>query len=142
MRNFQVVFFDGFDEVRETESDEVVFSTVGMNTSLVDEVVTIWNRTGLDGLGSGGELDEFLLNSEDCTQEERETITESLSKRANVSFIIQDWAGNRMFPDKTFESFEDGWEFVYENVDNSKFDLSGDDDDSVFQDIYVVEAKD
>lgn len=57
-------------------------------------------------------------------------------------FIIQDWAGNRMFPDKTFESFEDGWEFVYENVDNSKFDLSGDDDDSVFQDIYVVEAKD
>ena len=58
----------------------------------------------------------------------------------NATFIIQDWAGNRMFPDKTFESFEDGWRFVYENVDNSKFDLSGNDDDDEFQDIYVVEV--
>lgn len=27
-------------------------------------------------------------------------------------FVIQDWMGNRMFPTRTFQTFEDGWEFV------------------------------
>ena len=53
-------------------------------------------------------------------------------------FIIEDWAGNRMFPENEFESFEEGWEFVYENVDNSKYDESQDEDDNVYQDIYVI----
>ena len=55
-------------------------------------------------------------------------------------FIIQDWAGNRMFPNETFNTFEDGWEFVYENVDNSKYDETENDDDNVYQDIYVMEV--
>jgi hypothetical protein len=54
-------------------------------------------------------------------------------------FIIQDWAGNRMFPENTFDTFEDGWEFVDENVDNSEFEKSGDENDNALQDIYVVE---
>ena len=55
-------------------------------------------------------------------------------------FIIQDWAGNRMFPTETFETFEDGWEYIYENVDNSKYDETENDNDNVFQDIYVLEV--
>lgn len=54
-------------------------------------------------------------------------------------FIIQDWAGNRMFPDNEFESFEEGWEFIYANVDNSEYDESGNEDKNVYQDIYVNE---
>ena len=55
-------------------------------------------------------------------------------------FIIQDWAGNRMFPSESFPTFEDGWEFVDANVDNSKFDETQDDNDNAHQDIYVLEA--
>jgi len=56
-----------------------------------------------------------------------------------TKFMIQDWAGNRMFPENTFDTFEDGWEFIDENVDNSEFDKSGDENDNALQDIYVVE---
>ena len=52
-------------------------------------------------------------------------------------WIIEDWAGNRMFPDKTFDSFDDAWEYIYENVDNSKYDESGNEDDNIYQDIFV-----
>lgn len=47
------------------------------------------------------------------------------------TFIIQDWAGNRMFPKHTFETFEDGWDFIYEFVP----------DEESYQDIYVIESK-
>lgn len=30
-----------------------------------------------------------------------------------MKFIIKDWAGNEMF-DKRFKSFDDAWEFLYE----------------------------
>ena len=53
-------------------------------------------------------------------------------------FIIQDWAGNRMFPEETFETYEDAWEFIYENVDNSEYDETGNENDNVYQDIYVI----
>ena len=56
-------------------------------------------------------------------------------------FIIQDWAGNRMFPNETFNTFDDGWEFVDSNVDNSEYDKSQDENDNALQDIYVVESK-
>ena len=58
-----------------------------------------------------------------------------------MSFIIQDWAGNRMFPNVTFKTYEEGWEFVYENVDNSTYDESQKEDDNVYQDIYVVNKR-
>lgn len=31
-------------------------------------------------------------------------------------WIITDWAGNHLFINEAFESFEDGWEFIYENI--------------------------
>jgi hypothetical protein len=46
-------------------------------------------------------------------------------------FMIEDWAGNRMFPEKTFSTFEDGWDFIYSNVE----------DEEMYQDVYVVECK-
>jgi len=38
-------------------------------------------------------------------------------------FIIQDWAGNRLFPDKEFKDFEDGWDFLYQFFDENKMDV-------------------
>lgn len=29
-------------------------------------------------------------------------------------FMIVDWAGNRIFPDRKFKTFEDGWEAIHE----------------------------
>jgi hypothetical protein len=34
----------------------------------------------------------------------------------NNKWIVEDWAGNRMFPDKRFSSFEAGWNFVQSNT--------------------------
>lgn len=56
-----------------------------------------------------------------------------------ANFIIQDWAGNHLFKDKTFETFDDAWEFISENVDNSEFEASGNDNDDNFQEYFVVE---
>jgi len=56
-------------------------------------------------------------------------------------FIIKDWNDNRLFPNEVFDSFDDGWDFVNENVDNSLFDESEDENDDEYQDIFVVELK-
>ena len=53
-------------------------------------------------------------------------------------YKIIDWAGNRMFPNNTFDSFENGWEHIYENVDNSLFDETGKLGDDCYQEYYVV----
>lgn len=47
-------------------------------------------------------------------------------------YVIEDWAGNHLFKDKTFPSFEDGWEFLYEQFPN------GHDEEHFFDDYYVV----
>jgi hypothetical protein len=56
----------------------------------------------------------------------------------NKKFIIEDWAGNHLFKNKSFKTFEDGWEFIYKNVDNSKYDKSGNENDNEFQEYYVI----
>jgi len=28
------------------------------------------------------------------------------------TWIVQDWAGNRIFPEKTFKTFDDAWYFL------------------------------
>ena len=56
-----------------------------------------------------------------------------------MSYIIKDWAGNHLFRDKAFDSFEEGWEFIYTNVDNSEYEQSQNEDDNVYQEYYVVE---
>jgi len=43
-----------------------------------------------------------------------------------------------MFPNEEFESFEDGRNYIYENVDNSIFDATQNEDDCKFQEYYVV----
>lgn len=58
-----------------------------------------------------------------------------------MKYIIKDWADNHLFQDEVFDSYEEGWEFIYENVDNSVYDETLDDDDSVYQEYYVVELK-
>ena len=55
------------------------------------------------------------------------------------TFIIIDWAGNHLFTDETFESFEDGWNFIYENVDNSKFEETQNDNDDNYQEYCVID---
>ncbi len=44
-----------------------------------------------------------------------------------MTWIIEDWAGNRMFPDVEFASFDDGWSFVTRNAPEEDW-----------EDIYVV----
>ncbi len=54
-------------------------------------------------------------------------------KRATAKrFIIEDWTGKRLFPDLTFDTFEDGWSHIDENVT--------DEGDSTYDDYYVVTA--
>lgn len=55
------------------------------------------------------------------------------------TFIIIDWAGNHLFKDKTFASFEEGWDFIYENVDNSEFERTENDNDDNYQEYEVIE---
>lgn len=46
-------------------------------------------------------------------------------------FIIKDWANNEIAPGETFESFEDGWSWIYENIQ----------DEEMFQDLYIEEVE-
>lgn len=49
-------------------------------------------------------------------------------------FIIIDWAGNVLFNGREFDSFEDGWEFLYEHFQ----DVSDDELEAGFFDDYFV----
>ena len=48
-------------------------------------------------------------------------------------YIIEDWAGNRLFPTQEFETFEDGWDFIYDNIHEDS------EDDGTYDDVYVIE---
>lgn len=50
------------------------------------------------------------------------------------NYIIEDWAGNRLFKDKSFDSFEEGWEFIYENIKEDS------PEDGTYDDYYVVSS--
>ena len=41
--------------------------------------------------------------------------------------------GNRLFTNHTFTSFEDGWEFIYENIKEEY------EEDGTYDDYYVIE---
>lgn len=41
---------------------------------------------------------------------------------AKKRFILIDWAGNHLHTDKTFKSFEDGWEFIDANYPEEDFE--------------------
>jgi hypothetical protein len=55
-----------------------------------------------------------------------------------AKFIIKDWAGNHLFQDKVFDTFVDGWEFIEQNVDNSLYEATGNDNDDNWQEYFVV----
>jgi len=57
-----------------------------------------------------------------------------------MSWIIESWTGRRLFPDRKFDTFEEGWDFIYQNVDNSVYNESQNDNDNVYQDLYVEEV--
>lgn len=44
-------------------------------------------------------------------------------------FKIEDWAGNTMFNGKEFETFDDGWCFIYEHIV---------DKDNAYDDVFVI----
>lgn len=44
-------------------------------------------------------------------------------------YIVKDWAGNHLFKEETFNSFEEGWEFLYANVDEV--------DENTFDDYFI-----
>ena len=65
------------------------------------------------------------LDDEACSisEDEIEEYISSLDK-----FIIKDWAGNIMFNGKEFVSFDDGWAYIYEKIE---------DKDNAYDDVFV-----
>ena len=53
-------------------------------------------------------------------------------------YVISDWHGNILFPDERFKTPELAWGFAYKNIDNLKYERTLEDDDDVFEDIFVV----
>ena len=56
-----------------------------------------------------------------------------------MKYQIQDWAGNIKFYGNQFDCFDDAREYLEENVDNSVFEKTGDEDDDELQEFNVVE---
>jgi len=48
-------------------------------------------------------------------------------------YIIEDWAGNHLFKNHKFTSFQDAWDFIYENIKEET------EDDGTYDDYFVVE---
>ena len=48
-----------------------------------------------------------------------------------MKYKIMDMFGNRLFPNKVFESFESGWSYIYDHVK----------DEEEHQDLFVVDLK-
>jgi hypothetical protein len=46
----------------------------------------------------------------------------------DIEFYIYDWCGNRLFSELTFNSFDDAWAYIIENIDEREHD-----------DLYVFE---
>jgi hypothetical protein len=91
MKLLKIVYMDGYDEVRDLESQNVIFSTKIpdclieeldndiIEPEVIDNVVNIWNESqNINCLGSEGKLDEYLLNESRCSEDEREIIVEAL----------------------------------------------------------------
>jgi hypothetical protein len=86
MKKGNIVYMDGFDQVIDEATQKVVFKTktefADCNCTVIDNVVNIWNKTK-----SFDKVDEYLLDEEKCTQEEREHIVESLFEYFNELYM-------------------------------------------------------
>lgn len=54
-----------------------------------------------------------------------------------MKYVIKDWAGNTCFYGKSFATFENGWDFLYEKFQH----LSDNEAEQEYQEYSVVEAK-
>lgn len=96
----KIVFMDGYDSVRDAKTQGVeIFSTIlpadlsellerpKMVDSVIDNVVVIFNEKGLKA------VDDYLLDEEQVSQDEREIIVEALvmlfpaSRIDNISLV-------------------------------------------------------
>lgn len=50
-----------------------------------------------------------------------------------MKYEIRDWMNNLMFGGKEFDSYEEGWSFIYENIEE---EYEG---DGTYDDVYVLE---
>lgn len=57
-----------------------------------------------------------------------------------MKWIIEDWCGNVLFKGKEFDSFDEGWSFIYEN-DPEPAEDSPEWLDHWFDDYYVVNKR-
>ena len=60
-------------------------------------------------------------------------LTANLNLKLMGKYIIQDWMGNHLFKNHTFTSFEEGWDFISENIKEEY------EDDGTYDDYYVIE---
>lgn len=54
-----------------------------------------------------------------------------INRLLNPKYIIVDWAGNRMFPNEEFDSFEDWWAYIDEHIPLK------DENDRSHEDVFV-----
>lgn len=50
-------------------------------------------------------------------------------ENTNEKWVIVDWTNRRLFKTCIFDSFEDGWEFIYETIP---------DEDNSYDDVFVI----
>ena len=75
-------------------------------------------------------VDYTYENKLDYTDEQVNQLREQ-EKKDNKRYKIMDMCGNRLFPNKLFRSFEDGWSYIDEHVK----------DEEQHQDLFVVDSK-
>ena len=54
-------------------------------------------------------------------------------ENTNEKWVIVDWTYRRLFKTCIFDSFEDGWEFIYETIP---------DEDNSYDDVFVITLED
>lgn len=59
-------------------------------------------------------------------------VADEIERISKLGWCVKDWAGNRLFPDRTFPSFEEGWEFIRSQFENEED----------WQDLYVLRTVD
>jgi hypothetical protein len=87
-----------------------------------------------------GSMMSYGFTSEELDQAEEQGLIEYeegggsvvYNRTEPVKYVIIDWMSNRLFPNEDFDSFEEGWVFLYSNVEQE------DPSDNTFDDYYIV----
>lgn len=104
---------------------QTIFSTKGLHNDVVDNIITIYNK-----LANLSLVDDYLLDSELCTQEQRELIMEALYKYGTMinkdAFIME--VINQFEKDFAMHDYTAVYEVIkllYDFNDNNKDILKG-----------------